>query len=98
MTKLSMLSLDHTGISDISALSSLTKLSFLGLSGNNISDLTPLYGLTSLTELYISNNNVTPQQVRDLKSALPNCILYTNLDLTEPSNADLILSVDKIHS
>ena len=84
MTKLNTLSLNYTGISDISALTALTSLTCLELEGNQISDLTPLYGLHGLRTLYLSHNAVTPEQVRALQEALPDCSIGTDLDLTIP--------------
>ena len=84
LTALESLSLQSCGISDVSALSGLTSLRELYLDSNNISDLTPLVELDSLVYLYINGNNVTADQIRELQAALPNCTVYTDVDLTVP--------------
>lgn len=69
------LDLSGCNISDISALSRCTSLKKLDLSDNPISDASALYGLSSLRELYLSGTLLTPDQVEELESKLPNCVV-----------------------
>ena len=81
---LQVLSMQNCRISSVSALAGLGSLRELYLDGNSISDLSPLAGLKNLGYLYISGNNVTADNVRALQEALPNCNIYTDLDLSLP--------------
>ena len=84
LTKLTDLDLDGNGIKNISALSGLTALSNLSLEDNDITDLTPLYGMSALKTLYIRDNDkLSADEVRALQEALPNCIITTDLDLSQ---------------
>ncbi|HHU21900.1 MAG TPA: tetratricopeptide repeat protein [Clostridiales bacterium] len=85
LTSLKELSLDYTGISDISALSNLQNLTYLGLEGNSISDISALKQLTELQTLYIGGNQLTAMQLWELAEALPNCSIYSDLDIYSSS-------------
>ena len=74
LTKLRILHLNSSNISDISALADLTALELLEVSDNDITDLTTLSSLTALTTLNIARN-----QVSDL-TALGN---LTNLEILQ---------------
>lgn len=89
LTALRTLSMQNCGLNDISALSGLTSLRELYLGNNNISDVSALYGLTSLESLHISYNNLAPWQIIELQEMLPNCTIYTDLDLTPPAEDEL---------
>ena len=98
LTGITELSLDYCGISDISALASLSSLTYLGVENNNISDITALKGLTNLKMLYIGGNPLTAEQILELQQALPNCLIYTDLDLSLPQEepeADDTLTEDE---
>lgn len=58
LTKLTNLSLESCGISDLTPISGLTGLETLIISGNSVRDLSPLSGLTALRTLYINDNPV----------------------------------------
>jgi len=88
LTGLRELSLQQCSIREISALAGLSNLRELYLDGNNISDLSPLESLQNLNYLYISGNNLSAEQVLRLQEALPNCNIYTDLDLTAEAPAE----------
>ena len=91
LTNLSDLSLDGNSISDLSPLAGLVNLKYLSLEGNAISDLSPLKSLTNLQDLYIKNNSgLTPEAVRELQQALPNCRISTDLDLSIPEETPVV--------
>ena len=77
LVELDYLKLDDNQISDISALQGLTKLTFLSLNNNGLSDVAPLKLLTKLKELHITGNNFTEDQIKELKSALPECQIFS---------------------
>lgn len=83
LTKLVNLRLDNNEITSLSALAGLTELTYLNLEGNQISDPIPLYGLTKLRDLYLGQNStLSAEQIVALQEALPDCNIYTDLDLT----------------
>jgi internalin A len=83
LTKLTNLQLENNEITNLSALAGLTELTYLNLEGNRISDPIPLYGLTKLRDLYIGqNSSLSAEQLVALQEALPDCRIYTDLDLT----------------
>ena len=70
--------LRNNQITDLAPLHNLTNLQALYLDDNQITDLTPLYSLTNLERLHLRNNPITPQQVRALRKALPDCEITHN--------------------
>ncbi len=52
------MSLNHTGVSDLTPLAGLEKLTLLSLENTEVSDLSPLAGLTGLTLLSLDNTDV----------------------------------------
>lgn len=59
LTKLKVMDLDATGVSDISAVSNMRKLSSLLLDATGVSDLTPIAGLRTLERLDLENTAVS---------------------------------------
>ena len=59
LINLKRLSLENSGISDISLLAGLKELQHLGLSYNTIEDISPLAGLKKLIHLNLSDNSIT---------------------------------------
>ena len=57
-----------------------TNLTALDMADNQISDISALKGLTNLTELYLSGNKISEAQIRELKTALPETNISSNLD------------------
>lgn len=82
LTKLASLDLSNNKISDITPLSELTSLRTLHLDGNDITDFTPLYGLGGLSMLTITDMEISASQLKELREALPSCIIYSD-DATE---------------
>lgn len=72
------LDLSENKIEDISALNMLTSLKTLHLDGNDIKDFEPLYGLKKLTTLTIGNIQISKSQLKELKDALPNCMITSD--------------------
>ena len=72
------LDLSKNNIENISALSNLTSLKTLHLDGNKIESFEPLYGLKNLTTLTISDIKISKSQLKELKEALPNCIITSD--------------------
>ena len=80
LKELQYLELFKNDIHDISCLANCTELVDLNLCFNRISDLSPLQHLTKLRRLWIFNSNnysdeypVSPETVRALRKALPDC-------------------------
>jgi len=71
--------LDSTKVTDagLEHLKGLTKLEELYFSSPKVTDagLVHLKGLTNLTHLLLSETKVTPAGVKNLRQALPNCII-----------------------
>lgn len=59
LTKLKLLDLDATGVSDISAVSNMRTLNSLLLAATGVSDLTPITGLRNLETLDLANTSVS---------------------------------------
>ena len=78
LTKLVSLDLSNNQITDISPLSGLTSLHTLHLDNNAIKDFSPLYRLNGLTMLTISGIEVSQNQIKDLKTRLPGCLIYND--------------------
>lgn len=72
------LDLSNNQITDISPLSGLTSLHTLHLDNNAIKDFSPLYRLNGLTMLTISGIEVSQNQIKDLKTRLPGCLIYND--------------------
>ena len=78
LTKLVSLDLSDNQITDITPLSKLKTLRTLHLDNNDIKDFTPLYDLNGLTMLTISGIEVSQNQIKELKTRLPNCLVYND--------------------
>lgn len=63
-------------IQNISGLEHLVNLKELVLFFNEISDPVPLYNLAKLRRLYIEDANLTVEQIEEVKSKLPDCLIY----------------------
>jgi len=77
LSNLVTLDLSTNNISDISALSGLQTLRTLHLDENKIEDFTPLYSLRNLSSLTISGMEISESQLKELKEALPDCIIFS---------------------
>lgn len=82
LKELEYLELFKNDINDISVLANCEKLIDLNICFNRIKDWTPLQGLKNLERLWIYNSNnyskeypVDKQVVKDLKEALPQCLV-----------------------
>ncbi|MFH1500964.1 MAG: leucine-rich repeat domain-containing protein [archaeon] len=74
-----------SGLSDISALSSLTNLQQLTITYNDVSDLSPLSNLKSLTFLNLQGNDITDVSPLSGLTELTNLNLVSNSDLADIS-------------
>jgi internalin A len=73
LTKLQELNLLGTQVSNLEPITNLTNLRVLNIAGTRVSSLEPLKGLTKLERLNIQpNDNITAEQLKELKSAIPN--------------------------
>lgn len=77
LSSLVTLDLSDNNISDISVLSSMQSLRTLHLDNNKIEDFTPLYSLRKLTTLTISGMEISESQLKELKEALPDCVIFS---------------------
>lgn len=77
LTQLVTLDLSDNDITDISVLSSMQSLRTLHLDNNKIKDFKPLYSLHKLTTLTISGMEISESQLKELKEALPDCIIFS---------------------
>lgn len=78
LEKLVSLDLSNNKIEDIYALGRLRSLKTLHLDGNEITDFEPLYSLNNLTTLSISGMKIGEKQLKELKNALPNCVVSSD--------------------
>ncbi len=78
LTKLVSLDLSNNQITDITPLSQLKTLRNLHLDNNDIKDFTPLYDLNGLTMLTIGGIEVSQSQIKELKTRLPSCLIYSD--------------------
>lgn len=78
LKKLVSLDLSNNRIEEIDVLGRLNSLKTLHLDGNAIKDFEPLYKLTKLTTLTISNMKIGEKQLKELKDALPNCVITSD--------------------
>ena len=83
LDQLTSLQLNNNRVSDLSPLASLTSLRTLYIDGNPVTDFSALNGLTALRTLSMKNIAVTDTQIQALKSALPNCHIYSDEPTTE---------------
>lgn len=86
LQKLVSLDLSNNQISDITPLAQLKKLRTLHLDNNDIKDFSPLYDLSELTMLTIGGIEVSQSQIKELKTRLPGCLIYSdeaNTDIVE---------------
>lgn len=67
------LDLACNSISDPTALTSLPYLETLDISGNKLSSVDVFVTMTGLKELNLSGNNISPEQIEQLRFALPGC-------------------------
>ena len=67
------LDLACNSISDPTALTSLPYLETLDISGNKLSSVDVFITMTGLKELNLSGNNISPEQIEQLRFALPGC-------------------------
>ncbi|MCF0136922.1 MAG: leucine-rich repeat domain-containing protein [Oscillospiraceae bacterium] len=72
------LDLSENNISDITTLSGMQSLRTLHLDKNKIKDFTPLYSLRGLTTLTIGGMEISESQLKELKKALPDCIVFSD--------------------
>ena len=75
LTNLRTLDLNGTPAADLAPLATLTNLQTLFLSGTPAADLAPLATLTGLRVLYLTGTHGAPQQVEQLRKALPQCVI-----------------------
>lgn len=68
---LTSLSLAGCPVSDIGPVAGLERLAALDLRRSRVADLSPLHGLTRLERLRLSGAPVEPEQLADLRQALP---------------------------
>lgn len=78
LKSLESLDLSDNEITDITVLAALINLRTAHLDNNNIKDFTPLYELKKLTMLTISGIDIKESQLKELKQALPDCIIYSD--------------------
>ena len=86
LQKLVSLDLSNNQITDITPLAQLKKLRTLHLDNNDIKDFSPLYDLSELTMLTIGGIEVSQSQIKELKTRLPGCLIYSdeaNTDIVE---------------
>ena len=86
LEKLVSLDLSNNQITDITPLAQLKKLRTLHLDNNDIKDFSPLYDLSELTMLTIGGIEVSQSQIKELKTRLPGCLIYSdeaNTDIVE---------------
>ena len=89
--KVTKLNLEHKKLTSVKGLEKLTQLKALDLSGNQLTDVKGLVFLTQLKRLYLNDNpDLTKAQIDQLKKALPNCKIYSNLPLTKEESAKVI--------
>jgi internalin A len=81
--QLETLSLGSNSIRDLRGISGLTDLHVLNLDNNQISDLSALYDLKGLEALILSNNGLTADDILALLTALPDCVVTHDVELTE---------------
>lgn len=74
-----LVSLDLSGnkISNLAPLSGMQSLRTLHLDNNEIKDYSPLYSLRGLSTLTISGMQISESQLEALKTALPDCIIFS---------------------
>ncbi|MBE6997626.1 MAG: hypothetical protein E7427_05600 [Ruminococcaceae bacterium] len=77
------LDLSNNSVTDLSALSALRALRTLHLSGNRLSDLSALYGLTNLEHLYLRGCGLTADDILELQTMLPRCVVIHDVALSQ---------------
>lgn len=78
LKRLVTLDLSDNKIEDLSPLSSMHSLRTLHIDNNEISDFTPLYSLRGLTTLTIAGMQISESRLKELKNALPDCIVFSD--------------------
>lgn len=67
-------------LTDLSPLANCTHLKGLNMSANfRLDDLTPLYGLQEMERLFLGHQDLTEEDVKAVKTALPNCWVSINV-------------------
>ena len=89
LEQLSTLQLSDNRISNLSALSGLQGLKTLYLDGNPLQDLTPLHQLSGLRTLSMKNVDISAKDLEALKTALPNCSIFTDAEEEEVRELNL---------
>ena len=80
LPQLKQLHLEHNQLTDVTGLENLKQLESLNLVGNKLTDVKDLENLTQLTELWLKDNpDLTKAQIAELKKALPECKILSNL-------------------
>ena len=75
MTKLRELWFYNNNVEDINALSGLTELEYLYMGGNEIKDAGAVMNLYNLKELSLDGNNISNDQISQIDSAIPGCVI-----------------------
>ena len=60
---------------NIDALSKLTELEYLYMGGNEIKDANAVMNLYNLKELSLDGNNISNDQISQIDSAIPECVI-----------------------
>ncbi|HEX3090990.1 MAG TPA: leucine-rich repeat domain-containing protein [Candidatus Angelobacter sp.] len=76
LKNLKYLALENTRVSDVRPLQNLKNLTTLYLGYTQVSDIEPLKGLKNLTTLYIDHTQMSEASMTQLRSNLPNLIVY----------------------
>jgi len=72
MTAMQRLDINGTKVKDLKPLAAMTEMKQLDLSELELKDLAPLLGMKKLEKVYLVKTQVSPDQVEQLKKALPN--------------------------
>ena len=83
LTNLKVLILkDNRNLQDLSPLSKLTNLEELDFRYNDLSqlDISPILSLTNLQKLRVSSYKITDNQINELQTKLPNCLIALDED------------------
>lgn len=78
LKNLASLDLSDNKITDLTPLSGMGSLRSLHLDNNEIKDFKPLYSLRGLTTLSISGMSISESALKELKNALPDCIIFSD--------------------
>ena len=75
MTELRELWFYNNKVENIDALSKLTELEYLYMGGNEIKDANAVMNLYNLKELSLDGNNISNDQISQIDSAIPECVI-----------------------